>query len=202
MSLPCLTDPNSLLNIYGVSPIDDGFLIAYFSDQVLVGRWKNNHPVLPRKMIDWENLLQLHIFNEKEEIRFIKSQSRGWLMRYLNDEGDERDWYDEHLLIIGNPPKQGQEPGNEGLEKGFFSCSEAGRRVDLPEEARGKCLKVRNYLEDVPFKDGEGDTAPAQGANVASYQFPELYSLRVRDYRFVDFSNCDDARSREGGDPT
>ncbi|MGI6725894.1 MAG: CRISPR-associated protein Csx19 [Christensenellales bacterium] len=200
-------DPIKLLNNQQQCSIGNGYFIAYLSDQVLVGRWENNSPALEEKMSGWENLLQLHIFNEQEEIRFIKSQSKGWLIRYLSDQGadnHESNWYDEHLLIIGNPTNQS--PARKKQErKGFVTCSEAGRSIKLPEEALGKRLWVRNYLEDVAFEDGEAEIASVQHADAENGQeingFPPLNSLRVKDYRFVGFSNGEDAQDRQGGNP-
>ncbi len=170
--------------------VKDGYVIAYFSDQVCIGLWKNGNPVLPAPGPDWEKLQQLHLFNEEEELRLIRNHRGDWLRRYLKDDAegkDVQDRYDEDLLIIGNgPDKVGAFNINDA---DFITCSEAGRSVTLPREAIGKRIRVRNYLKDVDFEE-RVDILPIEESAQGVHQpvhYPPLSALQVTDYRFMGF---------------
>lgn len=159
--------------------IADGYVIAYFIDQVCIGRWEGGMPILPPPEPDWKKLQQLHLFNEKEELRLIRNYKGNWLERHLTDAECKgtQNWYDEDMLIIGNRP--GKTVALGANDAGFITCSEAGRSVTLPQEALGKRIRVRNYLKDRNFEERADQ----------SDSFPSLSALQVADYRFVGFYN-------------
>jgi hypothetical protein len=153
--------------------IADGYVIAYFFNEVLVGRWKDKKAVFVHEP-QWDHLMEIHIFNKDEELRAVfsedyagsKNAPDGWLVRYRQDK-DDKNHYDEDMMILNNG-----KPSDEGTED-FKDVTEAGRHVIMPKEAWNKKLRVRNYLTFGPVDDDKA--------------LPPLNAMRIGDYRFVDF---------------
>lgn len=154
-----------------LSSITDGYCIAYFQNEVLIGRWNGQKTTFYHDPV-WSKLQEAHFFNENCEFRVIKT-SAGFKKRWKKDEHDS--WFDEHMLIIGS-----QNP--QELNAEFFRQEERGRSVVLPEAVKGKCVVIRNYiaydeqLDFEAYKSGEE-------------KLPVSEIMRVTDWRYVGFVN-------------
>lgn len=163
-----------------LSSITDGYCIAYFQHEVLVGRWDGQKTNFYHDPV-WSKLQEAHFFNENCEFRVIKT-STGFKRRWKKDEQDENDsWFDEHMLIIGsqNPQK---------LNDKFIRLEERGRSIVLPSvdmgesAVMGQSVVIRNYiaydeqLDFEAYKSGEE-------------KLPVSEIMRVTDWRYVGFVN-------------
>lgn len=155
--------------------LGNGFCIAYFQHEVLVGLWDhvNKKPRFVGNP-DWKRLLEVRVFNEDVECRFVKT-SGGYRARIADDRGkNEDEFFDETMLIIGskNP---------EDLKNGFVRATESGRVIILPEEEKGKAIKIRNYLSFEKIYDDTTD----EDSNEEKLPISEV--MRVKDWRYVGF---------------
>lgn len=158
----------------------NGFCIAYFQHEVLVGHWNNGAPVFNDNKLNRDNLLEAHIFNEISECRIVKISDE-YKVRIIQDSKDKVEFYfDEDMLIIGSQSQR-------NLGNGFVKAEEHGRVIILPKDAEGKKIKIRNYLS---FEKIYDDTLDAD-SNEEKLPISEV--MRVTDWRYVGFVNEDSA---------
>lgn len=159
-NIPVLKDHQQALSTF------NGYCIAYFRHEVLVGIWENGHAVFIHDP-EWKKVQELHIFNTLCEYRAIKAGDGSFRLRIRHDENDEANVFNESILIIGNSDAQ-------TTDKCFFDASEKGRSITLPTQLAKKTIVIRNYLS---FEEPDPQNVP--GCEI----------MRITDWRFVGFAD-------------
>lgn len=141
----------------------EGYCIAYFRHEVLVGEWTKDAPYFEHAP-QWHKLLEIHIFDSQSEYRAIRTEDGGFMVRVRCDQEEKDGVFDEAVLIIGNSAAQSGE--------GFFAALEKGRCIFLPKSLAQKSIVIRNYLS---FE------APNE------QDMPGCEIMRIADWRFAGF---------------
>jgi len=159
-AIPVLKDHQQALSSF------DGYCIAYFRHEVLVGQWTQGNADFVHAP-QWDKLQELHIFNALHEYRIVRLGDGSFRLRIRDDEKESSEFFDESILIIGNLATQ-------TTGERFFISSEKGRFITLPTQLAQKTVVIRNYL---------------------SFESPDLHNIpgceimRITDWRFVGFAD-------------
>lgn len=159
-SIPMLKDYQQAFSAF------DGYCIAYFRHEVLVGRWEDGHARFVHEP-KWEKIQELHIFNTHCEYRVVKVGDGSFKLRIRHDEDNQADVFDESILIIGDSAAQ-------TTKEDFFVSREKGRSITLPTQLAKKAIVIRNYLS---FEEPDPQNMP--GCEI----------MRITDWRFVKFAD-------------
>ena len=134
------------------------FVLAYFSDSVKVGFYKDKRiHFYEEAEIDTKKLEEIRIFNEKMELRLVRNEIIGDMrtfigrsiyeknISYFDEDFIEQDnfIYDERFLVYGRGNK------SSNINNWTMVREDRGGELWLPLEGI-KWLGVRNYLE---YKD-------------------------------------------------
>lgn len=120
---------------------EDAYVLAYFSDCVLLGKYVNKEISFNNKY-DFNQLMELHVFNKTGEFVSIKDGNNEYCTRYLNDEIENQGINDLGYYVLGNKILQ-CDNGYTRLE------NKAGKDIEYPFVIKAIDdikLVVRTYL--------------------------------------------------------
>lgn len=126
---------NKILEILSKNQMKDAYILAYFTDQVLVGLYENQSLLFAKdRHIDYDLLTKMHVFNQEKEVRMIiKNQE---VLNVVLDSKKDEDVIDEDMYIIGEDQKA------KDIDEHFVRVTQYGRVIDLPKKAG-----IQNYKE-------------------------------------------------------
>ena len=107
-----------ILNVLKLHHIDKAYIMIYFFDQVVIGKYNNSILFIPSEYN--ENLFdEIHIFNHKKELRWNRENESVSVIE------DTQDYLVESMYIIGN---------KSVIKDGYSIVSQYGREIILPFE--------------------------------------------------------------------
>lgn len=128
---------DTLLKAIHNNGINEAFIMMYFYDKVVMGRYHEQQLFFGEEFED-ENLMEYHIFNSELEIRGNKEKSA--IIK------DTKQTIEEKMFIVGNQSR---------LEEGKSCVTQNGRRVVFPFEVEFQSAKenplrliVRHLFDD------------------------------------------------------
>ncbi|MEG1474201.1 MAG: CRISPR-associated protein Csx19 [Longicatena sp.] len=120
---------------------EKAYVLAYFSDNVLVGTYENAHLSFKEEH-DLEKLMELHVFTRKKEFVAICNDYQTFYIKEVSDEQMNCEYYDLDYYVLGSEVKS--------KENGYTTLlNKAGKDIDYPFDVKGNedvKLVVRNYL--------------------------------------------------------
>lgn len=127
---------------------DQSIVLAYFTDQVLVGQYQNEDIIFAKDhVIDDQLLTKMHIFNPKQELRIIVKDGE-LLNTVISIPVIEDETIIENMFIPFD------HHSIKDIDDHFVRVSQYGRRVDIPKtqiksplnEIKDFYLEVRNHF--------------------------------------------------------
>lgn len=109
---------DNILNIIKEKQMDYAFIMIYFFDQVIIGKYINNILFIPCQYNE-ELCDEIHIFNKDREIRWTREYDK-----YI-EITDTKDFFEEEMYLIGNKSE---------IKDGYSIVTQYGREVILPFE--------------------------------------------------------------------
>ncbi len=119
---------NIIKNQINNNKMNEAFIMVYFYDQVLIGRYENQDIII-KDDFDESIVNEIHIFNEDKEIRWkrVCNNKLDWGVEDNNFIliKDTEDYFEESMFLIGNKSRR---------EGQFTTISQYGRKMILPFE--------------------------------------------------------------------
>lgn len=137
--------------------MEDAFLMLYFYDQVVIGRYKEaqlyfavDSPELHKTEYRFDDTLcvEIHIFNREKEIRWRKEAGKFCVIY------DTKDFFDEDMFMIGNESR---------VSNGCTKLVQYGRALCVPWEVEIKKAEKKNQLRLVVRHLFDDDKATIKG---------------------------------------
>lgn len=118
---------DKLLKVMKDNQIDQAFIMIYFFDQVVIGKFKNNELFIP---VQYDETLcdEIHIFNKDKEIRWTREYNQ--FIEII----DTKDIFREEMYLIGN---------KSVVKDGYSVVTQYGRQIILPFEVH---IQHTNHL--------------------------------------------------------
>lgn len=122
----------------------DSYILAYFYNKVCVGIYKDGK-ILFNRSVNYKLLIQIRVFNNDKEIRFVLNEETGEFEFFVIDDNDGNvGTFEEEMFISGNKIVR--------TNDNFTTIKQSGGEIDIPfkinEEdiKKGLRLVVKNYF--------------------------------------------------------
>lgn len=110
---------DKLLNVIESNDMSFAWVMLYFYDQVVMGKYENNQLVLMNEDYDETLCYQVHIFNKDKELR----SSNDFDFIEIKSPKDSAFYMEEKFYVLGNKTL---------VEEGCTTFTQYGRKIKLP----------------------------------------------------------------------
>ncbi|MDO4467660.1 MAG: CRISPR-associated protein Csx19 [Bacillota bacterium] len=128
-----------LKNTVEMNHMDFAWIMIYFTDKVVVGKYKKNELIFPTNELEKEKCVEVHIFNKEKELRADQSFEFQEIKTFKDY------FFSEDFFILGKDNQEEKEINGHT----FTTFKQNGREITLPvkKDNNGYRLEVHHLFD-------------------------------------------------------